>query len=229
MSYPDGSQAWYGATAPGYNAAKTSIDYNLVKLKDQNGNYISYTYSFLFNTSIISKIEWGGNEILNKSHFNKIEFIYSERQIPEEAYINGSSLTQTRYLNKILVSSNGAQYKKYVLSHVEDGSQSLYKHLEKISVLNSQNQESNPIEFAFDISGYNSELPNIYDIGGNKSATLKPNKDTDVVGDFDGDGNLDLLRYHSVAMPNVPTPGLYLYTNFYRPDYFTSWVISPHL
>lgn len=221
VSYPDGSQAWYGATAPGYNAAKTSIDYNLVKLKDQNGNYISYTYSFLFNTSIISKIEWGGNEILNKSHFNKIEFIYSEMQIPEEAYINGSSLTQTRYLNKILVSSNGAQYKKYVLSHVEDGSQSLYKHLEKISVLNSQNQESNPIEFAFDISGYNSELPNIYDIGGNKSATLKPNKDTDVVGDFDGDGNLDLLRYHSVTMPNVPTPGLYLYTNFYRPDYFT--------
>lgn len=66
ITFEDGSQAWYGSTTSGESSARTPLEYNIVKWKDKKGNYITYNYLQNENVSIISSIEWGGNESLNK-------------------------------------------------------------------------------------------------------------------------------------------------------------------
>ncbi|MFP3637199.1 hypothetical protein, partial [Bacillus sp. SIMBA_033] len=84
-----------------------------------------------------------------------------------------------------------------------------YRYLDKITILNSQNEESTPVVFKYEQSGTSNAIPS------NISTSLKYNKDNDVIGDFDGDGNLDLLRYHSSVSAKILQSGLYLYKDFY--------------
>jgi hypothetical protein len=55
VTSPDGSMSWYGATAPGSSQARTPIDYHIVKAKDTDGNYISYSYTLADNVSVIKR------------------------------------------------------------------------------------------------------------------------------------------------------------------------------
>ncbi|NIF06578.1 type IV secretion protein Rhs [Chryseobacterium sp. Tr-659] len=217
VTSPDGSQAWYGAAASGTSSARTPIDYNIVKSKDSDGNYVTYNYVSEDNTTVISNIQWGGNETQGKQHFNKIDFNFTTRPFPETAYIKGNLLSQSKLLESVMISTGGKQYKKYNVFY-RDLSQNLYKYVEKITVLNSKNREANPVKFTYEDSPYKNDK-------WNSSYTLRPNTDTDVVGDFDGDGNLDILRYHSQTSDKTPQIGLYLYSdyfNFYNASNFYS-------
>jgi len=89
VTFDDGSQAWYGATSSGSSSARTPIDYNIVKSKDINGNTITYNYILESNIAVINSIEWGGNETQNTQHFNRIEFVFGIRPMPERAYLKG--------------------------------------------------------------------------------------------------------------------------------------------
>ena len=62
VTFEDGSQAWYGATTTGTSSARTPIEYNIVKWKDAQGNYITYNYTQANNVAVVSSIQWGGNE-----------------------------------------------------------------------------------------------------------------------------------------------------------------------
>ena len=81
VTFEDGSQAWYGIT--------TMAEYGITKWKDAQGNYITYNYTpwtWEKGMSLISSIEWGGNETLGTSHFNKITFNYIERDLKEVSH-----------------------------------------------------------------------------------------------------------------------------------------------
>ncbi|MBT2559826.1 hypothetical protein J7E50_18045 [Pedobacter sp. ISL-68] len=219
VTFEDGSQAWYGGTAPGNSSARTPIDYNIVKLKDSNGNYISYTYVSLENTSIIDKIEWGGNETLNKPHFNKIQFNYGIRTNAETAYIKGVLLSQFRILGSVVVSSGGTQFKKYVVTYKGDVQETGYKYIDKIQVFNSKDEPANPISFNYEKSYEVNPDPNVQAWG--FGSVFKLDSDFDLTGDFDGDGKLDIIRYFSttapatVNAPGIPQVGLYLIKDVY--------------
>lgn len=214
VTFDDGSQGWYGAMASGDSPARTPIDYNIVKSRDANGNYTTYSYVLNGNVSVISSIQWGGNETKNTLHINKIDFVFGARPLAETAYIKGVGFSQSRLLDSIVVSTNGKPYKKYNISYKKDVQETAYRYLDKVTVLNSQNEAANPVTFSYEKP---LENPNT---DWNISSSLRPNSDHDVVGDFDGDGNLDLLRYHSVTSTKVPQIGLYLYTDFYIKDYY---------
>jgi hypothetical protein len=215
VTFSDGAQAWYGATASGNSSARTPIDYNIVKSKDINGNYITYNYVSDGNVSVINSIQWGGNESQNTQHFNKIEFVFGTRPRSETAYIKGIGFSQSKLLESIIVSTADSQYKKYNVTYKKDLQGTTYRYLDKITVLNSKNEASNPVIFTYEKSGQSDSIPSTV------STSLRPNKDNDVVGDFDGDGNLDLLRYHSTTSARIPQSGLYLYKDFYSITYNT--------
>lgn len=217
VTFEDGSQAWFGATSSGNSSARTPTEYNIVKSKDINGNFITYNYILEDNISIISNIQWGGNEALNKPNFNKIEFAFEARPMPETAYIKGIAFIQSKMLQSIIVSNNNVQFKKYNVTYKKDLQQTTYRYLEKIIVLNSNNEEANPVIFTYDKGIDDDYYDNDFNVYNDVS--LKFNKDIDAIGDFDGDGNLDLLRYHSVTSSRIPQIGIYLYSNFYRVNY----------
>lgn len=79
VTFADGTQAWYGAIDTGNINARTPLEYNIVKWKDAQGNYISYNYTQTTgsNVAVVSSIKWGGNETLGKPHFNEVLFNYN--------------------------------------------------------------------------------------------------------------------------------------------------------
>ncbi|WP_174772391.1 FG-GAP-like repeat-containing protein, partial [Chryseobacterium rhizosphaerae] len=209
VTSPDGSRAWYGATAPGNNPARTPIDYNIVKSIDINGNYVTYSYIADGNISLIGSVEWGGNEIKNTPHSNKIEFLFGDRPIPETAYIKGVEFAQPKLLESVVVWIGSTMYKRYNISYKKDLQETAYRYVDKITVVNSNNEEANPVLFTYEQS---------LNSGWRYTSTLRPDSSTDVVGDFNGDGNLDLIRYHSTTSAKIPQIGLYLYSNFYETE-----------
>ncbi|MBL1222031.1 type IV secretion protein Rhs [Chryseobacterium sp. L7] len=221
VTSPDGSQVWYGATATGSSTARTPIDYNIVKSRDINGNYITYSYTVDGNVSVISSIEWGGNETKNTPHFNKIDFIFVARPMPETAYIKGNLFSQSKLLESIVVSTDSKQYKKYKITYKKDLQETAYRYLEKIIVLNNKNEEANPASFTYEKS---MDIPNPNIRTWTSTGSIKTNDQQDIMGDFDGDGKLDLIRYHSATSSKVPQIGVYLYKDFYTLNYFESFI-----
>lgn len=187
ITFEDGSQAWYGAYNAGFRnnpKVTTPLEYNIVKWKDTQGNYITYNYTQRNNVSIISSIQWGGNETLNKPHFNEIFFNYISRDVKEQSYVNGAPLIQDNLLNEIIVSSNGSQFKKYVVDYIKNGTN--YQFANKITEYNANNEPANPVTFEYPT------LTSSTVVGATQSS---PNSFEGVrlTGDFNGDSYIDFV------------------------------------
>lgn len=197
VTFEDGSQAWYGAYVAGTTKPQntTPLEYNIVKWKDPQGNYITYNYES--NASLggfralnlvmrISSIAWGGNQTLNKPHFNSIEFTYIDRDLKEQSYVQGMEFTQDKILTEIKVNSNGNQFKKYTINYIKDANNTQYQFANKITEYNSNGDAATPINIEYETSA------RATDWSGSKSYSLE----TGLLGDFDGDGKIDALEFH---------------------------------
>ncbi|AZA58516.1 RHS repeat-associated core domain-containing protein [Chryseobacterium shandongense] len=194
VTFEDGSQAWYGVYKAGTrnNVTVTSpSEYNIVKWRDAQGNYISYNYEYTahsggFNfpgTLRISSIFWGGNDFLNKPHYNSVEFTYTERNLKEQAYIQGLRFIQDKILSGIIVNTNGSQFRKYLVEYTSNGTN--YQFLNKITEYNANNETANPVTFTYpDRTGTSIAGANF------GSSTLE---DVKLTGDFNGDSYIDFI------------------------------------
>lgn len=204
VTFEDGSQAWYGATTTGSSNARTPVEYNIVKWKDAQGNYISYNYTQTNNVATISSIQWGGNESIGKAHFNTVTFNYINRDIKETSYLNGIEFVRDQLLNDIVVTANGGQFKKYVVNYGKDiinndTNQIVnYQFVKSIQEFNSQNEPSNPVTFTTKPLVTSTQEKNFGDF-------------TNLIttGDYNGDGLVDFI----VKQPaqNGRPEGYYLY------------------
>ena len=182
ITFEDGSQAWYGNAAE----SRTPIEYNISKWKDAQGNYIVYRYIQSENVSVISSIEWGGNEALGKPHFNKMTFQYAERDLKESSFVAGEEFIQNKILTSVQVDASDKQFKKYVINYHNGENGTKYQFVNNITEYNSNNEPSNPVIFEYQKS---------QNSGWSRSSfSDKDNKK--LVGDFDGDGKLDFLKYY---------------------------------
>ncbi|AZB18411.1 hypothetical protein EG352_11770 [Chryseobacterium indologenes] len=200
VTFEDGSQAWYGDTVsdPGHaSAARTTMEYNMVKWMDAQGNYITYEYeknaavptqtSTSGEVTKIKTVKWGGNEKLNKPHFNEIQFNYNlDRTVKELSYHQGYYYNQDKLLTEIIVKANSSVFKSYKIAYTNNNTS--YQFVDTITETNASGESANPIKFDRKID--NSTIK-----GNEISNNL--NLDNKNISDFDGDGNLDLLYYQT--------------------------------
>ena len=208
VTFEDGSQSWYGTIASGNGTARTPLEYNIVKWKDAQGNYITYNYTQnnSNNVAVISSITWGGNETLNKPHFNTIEFTYLPRKIIETSYLKGILFKQDKILDQIKVKANGSPFKSYSIQYSEtqnivnnDSNNKVnYNFVEKIIEYNSEGKEANPIVFSSATMGTSS---NEYDFGDYNNVIT--------TGDYNGDGLVDFIVMQPAQ--NGRPEGYYIY------------------
>lgn len=204
VSFEDGSQAWYGAD----ETSKTAIEYNITKWRDAQGNYISYQYTLQNNVAVISRIDWGGNEDLNKPHFNQIIFNYKTRDLKESSYLAGEHFVQDKILTEIVVRSNGQQFKKYVIAYDNGTNGTKYQFVKNITEYNSQNQPANPISFEYE------KTKNEAGIMYNDSRFDDVFGKDFFTGDFNGDGRIDFLRGNRIILNRLDKNKEYIDVNY---------------
>ncbi|AZI39192.1 RHS repeat-associated core domain-containing protein [Epilithonimonas vandammei] len=209
VTFEDGSQAWYGGIASGYSEARTPIDYNIVKWKDSQDNYISYGYikEASKNVAFISSIQWGGNENVQTSHFNEIKFNYNiARNFKEISFLNGIKLFQDKLLSEIIVSTDVSNsptiFRKYEVEY--EGTN--YQYVKKITEKNkdSINNSANPVNFQYTT---------------NATSTIQQNQFFDfntvkLSGDFDGNGLIDNIVYRNSEALKCTSPSVPYITYF---------------
>lgn len=205
VTFEDGSQVWYGATSSGASTARTPIEYNIVKWKDAQGNYISYTYIQTRNVASVSSIKWGGNEKLNTPSINQITFNYLIRSLAEQSYVNGISLVQDRLLDNISVKTNNSLYTKYALEYGNNGTN--YQFVNTITEYKSEGESANPVKFQY-------PQPTPISVDYDYIQSEDPFSNVQLTGDFNGDSYLDFFMYNGVVklggfnndtFTNVPT------------------------
>ena len=192
VTFEDGSQAWYGATTSGENNARTLIEYNIVKWKDAQGNYITYNYTQSNNVAVISSVQWGGNETLGKTYFNEINFEYNTnttRELKEISYVKGEKFVQSKLLNNIIVKTNNQQFKKYKISY--KATTENYQFVQNVTEYNANNEVEPANAASFE---YNTNQQVSDEIAYPYNPT---NFNTKKYGDFNYDGITDYIEYLS--------------------------------
>lgn len=194
VNFEDGSMAIYGAVLGTYNRH----EYNITKWVDVNGNYITYNYVTENNTARIDNIQWGANDVLHSGHFNKITFVYKTRNVKHFAYANGVKSVQDKILDFVTVHTGNTLFRKYAISYTLPSNGAPHEILNKIteSVTGS---EARPVLFTRESSEDFLINASVADFGVN---TLGDNR---IIGDFDGDGKIDILRYITTMNPNSYT------------------------
>jgi len=215
--FEDGSQAWYGDTEyedpEHYNTGRTSVDYNIVKWMDPQGNYITYEYlksqmptinpALGGDVAVIKKISWGGNEKLNKPHFNEIIFNYStDRTFKETSYLNGFYYLQDKLLQDITVKTNGTQFKRYAVDYNNNGTK--YNFVKNITEYNSANEPANPILFE------NEQDPEVATNLFRQDNRFDDIRSSAFSGDFNGDGKLDFINGNKLMLSRLDGNGNFI-------------------
>ena len=185
VTFEDGSQAWYGAGTTGASDARTPAEYNIVKWRDAQGNYIGYSYTQTNNVAVISSIRWGGNETLSTPHFNEINLYYNidtTRYLKEVSYTKDVQFLQDKILSKIEVKANLQSFRSYQVQY--DGTR--YQYVKSITEENGETtgNKANPIIFDYENDEVNSTIDNYKYLDFN---------DIKLTGDFDGNGIVDFI------------------------------------
>ncbi|MGE8555280.1 MAG: RHS repeat-associated core domain-containing protein [Chryseobacterium jejuense] len=236
VTFEDGSQAWYGSYNSGFNDradATTPTEYNIVKWKDVHGNYISYNYESKSSTSgfrnvdsvvRISSIEWGGNEVLDKPHFNEISLRYTDRVFKELNYLQGVEFQQDKLLQNVVVMSNGNQFKRYEIEY--DGNGTTYQFVKKITEYNAKDLPANPVTFNYEKNVISEQPPYTSfhtTTGIKKYADFNLDGETDYI-ELEPNG---ILKYKSSLYKGVPEINLtYDATKFSKYDFERGSVIT---
>ena len=183
VTFPDGSQAKYGGTTN----AISPLEYYITEWKDAQGNKISYIYTKNDNVVLPYKILWCSKDLAPTAtlYTNEIQFSYKPRSRNEHSYVGDYKMLQNQLLDYISVYSGSELFRKIKLTHQTDDLG--YEKVQKVTELNGNNEEANPIAFEYNESGNIIELQESY----------IPNavnlQNVEASGDFDGDGAVDFI------------------------------------
>ncbi|MEM0542327.1 polymorphic toxin type 23 domain-containing protein [Flavobacterium sp. j3] len=186
VQYPDGSIAHYGNST----TSRSLTDWAITYWQNPQGVRISYNYVLSNNNLSISTVSYGTR--LTTTPINEISFVYKNRTRQEQAYIGGQSFVRSTILSEIRVKGHNIGFRNYLLSH--EATSLGYERLKSITEKSGDNTKSfNPTVFNYETTiediafNTNSATLSIGNIRSDNSATVQ--------GDFDGDGNMDIILY----------------------------------
>jgi hypothetical protein len=87
-------------------------------MKDLNGNYIKYYYTEINGDSYISRIDYTGNSITSQAPYNSLTFTYEDRPDKSMYYVGGVSISQTKRLVGIDMTSETIPVRHYTFSYM---------------------------------------------------------------------------------------------------------------
>ncbi|MET1256837.1 DUF4225 domain-containing protein [Aliikangiella maris] len=199
----DGDTHYYGkSNSESVNAVIVSTNNSvnstwlLEKTVDLAGNYIQYVYAKNNEGTehYIDEILYTGNNTLNFSPYNKIDFVYAdeidvqfERVDRYEGYHAGSKVSLSKLLKQIRIYSNQAHLKTYQLYHQLSSANRVYQ-LNAIQECTYLNNCFQPINFKW------SDRSTGYEKAGQYFAN-KPTSYNLRVADLDASGKSDLISY----------------------------------
>nr|WP_199000442.1 FG-GAP-like repeat-containing protein [Flavobacterium sp. ASV13] len=186
VEYPDGSISFYGNSVD----SRSILTWSITTWQNSKGIRVSYQYIITNNDLNISSILYGS--VLNASPVNEIQFAYIARKRPEQSYIAGQSILKNKLLSEIAVFTNSVGYRRYVLGYDETYSE--YQRLVKITEKSGDSSKSyNPTVFIY------GDLVNTNMVNLTPATLALTNIDYqtmgNISGDFDGDGNTDVILY----------------------------------
>lgn len=190
VTSPDGSRTWYGSKGSGtYQNATSANAWYIVHFEDTYGNGINYNYSNVVynntNQLYIDTITFSSNANAGIASQGKIKFNYDPIKRVERDYIKGVPVFATQILNNIQVFANNSLFRRYQLSKVTDSFG--YERVTKVQEYNAQDEASNPVEFTYATTPATTTRK-VKEYTNNLNFT-----ETDLAGDFDGDGRLDFV------------------------------------
>ena len=109
-------------TASGSLQANKILSWQLHKLQDRDGNYMTFDYfeDELTGEHYIQSIQYTGNESENLTPYSSIEFEYENRPDQSTKYMNGHKVTLSKRLKKIINKNGDEQIRVYELSYFEN-------------------------------------------------------------------------------------------------------------
>ena len=193
LTFPDGSQAFYGGTAD----SRGLMEWMINRWIDPQGNYIDYTYETENNAIRIAQISWGKNTNSTSTYENLILFTYKDRIRAEFAYLNGIKIATTKILSFVTVKTGETTFRKYTLVH--ENLPSKYQRLKSITESNELAEKANPIVFEYDTDpDTTNESFGEFQYYNSPSGALL--NDVKLSGDFDGDGQQDFVTKDKVYL-----------------------------
>lgn len=84
-----------------YRSSLGNSIWQIDKMSDRHGNYISYNYTTIGERNYISSISYGGNSVKSTPHFETISFSYETRNDLSKIYDAGTAITTDQRLTKI--------------------------------------------------------------------------------------------------------------------------------
>ncbi|OXG06084.1 RHS repeat-associated protein [Flavobacterium araucananum] len=186
VQYPDGSISFYGNSTD----SRSITTWGITTWQNSKGVSVNYQYVAANNDLNISSILYG--TVLNTNPVNEIQFGYTVRKRPEQSYIGGESILKNKILSEIAVFTNNVGYRRYALSY--DETYKDYQRLFKITENSGDNLGSyNPTVFTYG-ELVNTNLVNLTPATLNLSG-IDFQTTGNISGDFNGDGNTDVILY----------------------------------
>ena len=160
----------------------TAAIWMINKITDIHGNYMTFSYIKDNNLPWIDKIEYTGG--MSLTPYAKVSFTYKTNTATTnvELFMGGYSYRKTKLLEKITISYENTAVREYLFTYTQNNR---YNRLSQIELNVNGTTVLNPTLITWGNTG--------------EAKTLTDMKIPDgeiIVGDFNGDGILDILRYN---------------------------------
>lgn len=184
-----------------HTSTNKTMAWYLSKIIYPDKNYIEYVYQYANNETLLDKIKYTNNLVINAGFFAEVDFTYGDRVDKGRSYIKGQAINSTKLLVSIETKTENSLAKKYVFDYGHDDLNSFLTEVTEYGSDGLKRLNSTIFKYG-DKLPLNLRKKVVNDVLSNLSEGKR------FVGDFNGDGRSDILHAKS-QLQNGNRPRIY--------------------